>query len=218
VAALSAASRPDRPRTPREPDDDATFRVAERDPLVEDDGAARSVECGDAAEDARGHAAECRLVLDGRAERAAPVVEHDQDLAITQIVAAGYHSGRDRAESLCEALAGLGAETSTHQGNVGSPDDCRRTIEEAIDRHGRLDILVNDASVTSDRPVLKLTDDDWRRVVNVNLSGACYMSRAILPHMRERGASRIVNISSIIGEVGNVGQVNHAASKSGRSG
>ena len=130
-------------------------------------------------------------------------------------VAAGYNSGRDRAAALREELAQYGGETSTHQGALGSADDCRRTVGEVIDRHGRLDILVNNAGITSDKTVLNLTDEDWYKVLAVNLSGAFFMSQAVLPHMLERGSGRIVNISSIIGEIGNVGQVNYAASKSG---
>src|SRR4051794_22135148 len=130
-------------------------------------------------------------------------------------VAAGYNSGRDRAEALCSELNQYGVGTSTHQGNVGSAEDCRRTIQEVIDRHGRLDILVNNAGITSDKTVLKLSDEDWFKVLAVNLSGAFFMSQAILPHMIDRGSGRIINISSIIGEIGNIGQVNYAASKSG---
>ena len=130
-------------------------------------------------------------------------------------VAAGYHSGRERAEQLCTELAAYGVGTSTHQGNVGAPEDCRRTVQEVIDRHGRLDILVNNAGITSDKTVLKLTDEDWFKVIAVNLSGAFFMSQAVLPHMLERGSGRIVNISSIIGQIGNIGQVNYASSKSG---
>src|SRR4051794_10839903 len=112
-------------------------------------------------------------------------------------VAAGYNSGRDRAEALCEELSRYGVETSTHQGNVGSAEDCRRTINEVIDRHGQLDILVNNAGITSDKTVLNLTDEDWYRVLAVNLSGAFFTSQAALPHMLERGSGRIINISSI---------------------
>ena len=84
-----------------------------------------------------------------------------------------------------------------------------------IEQHGRLDILVNNAGITIDKTVLKLTDEDWYKVLAVNLSGAFFMSQAALPHMIERGSGRIVNISSIIGEMGNIGQANYAASKSG---
>jgi NAD(P)-dependent dehydrogenase (short-subunit alcohol dehydrogenase family) len=130
-------------------------------------------------------------------------------------VAAGYHSGKERADALRAELAGFGVETSAHQGNVGSADDCRRTVGEVIDRHGRLDILINNAGITSDKTVLNLSDEDWYKVIAVNLSGAFFMSQAVLPHMLERGSGRIVNISSIVGEIGNIGQVNYASSKSG---
>jgi NAD(P)-dependent dehydrogenase (short-subunit alcohol dehydrogenase family) len=130
-------------------------------------------------------------------------------------VAAGYSRDRETAERFAHELAGIGAAGSVHQGNVGSAEDCRRTIAEVIDRHGRLDILVNNAGIAIDRTVLKMTDEDWYKVLAVNLSGAFFMSQALLPHMIERGSGRIVNISSIIGEMGNIGQANYAASKSG---
>jgi NAD(P)-dependent dehydrogenase (short-subunit alcohol dehydrogenase family) len=104
---------------------------------------------------------------------------------------------------------------SVHKGDISSPDDCRRTVNEVIETQGRLDILVNNAGITADRSVLKMTDDDWRRVLDVNLSGAFYLSQAALRHMLERGSGRIINISSVIGEMGNIGQVNYAAAKSG---
>ena len=84
-----------------------------------------------------------------------------------------------------------------------------------IETHGRLDVLVNNAGITIDKTILKMTDDDWNKVLAVNLSGAFFMSQAVLPHMIERGTGRIINISSIIGETGNIGQANYAASKSG---
>jgi NAD(P)-dependent dehydrogenase (short-subunit alcohol dehydrogenase family) len=130
-------------------------------------------------------------------------------------VAAGYHSGAERAEGLRRELERIGAPASIHQGNVGSAEDCRRTVQEVIGQHGRLDILINNAGITSDKTVLNLSDEDWYKVLAVNLSGAFFMSQAALPHMLERGSGRIVNISSIIGEIGNVGQVNYASSKSG---
>jgi len=137
-------------------------------------------------------------------------------------VAAGYSKNREQAEQLLEQISQedgeAGGECTIHQGNVGSADDCRRVVEEVTARHGRLDILVNNAGITSDKPVLKMTDEDWYRVLAVNLSGAFFMSQAVLPHMVERGSGRIVNISSIIGQQGNIGQVNYAASKSGMFG
>jgi acetoacetyl-CoA reductase len=126
-------------------------------------------------------------------------------------IAAGYSRGKDAADAFCEAHPGC----SAHQGNIGSSEDCERVIREVLEAHGKLDILVNNAGITVDRTVRKMTVDDWDRVVQVNLSGAFYLSRAILQHMLDRGSGRIINISSIIGEAGNIGQANYAASKSG---
>jgi NAD(P)-dependent dehydrogenase (short-subunit alcohol dehydrogenase family) len=130
-------------------------------------------------------------------------------------VAAGYSQNEQKAHTFERELQHLGTRASVHQGNIGSADDCRRTVSEVIERHGRLDILVNNAGITIDKTVLKMTDDDWFKVLAVNLSGAFFLSKAVLPHMIERGSGRIVNISSIVGEMGNIGQANYAASKSG---
>ncbi|HTT31611.1 MAG TPA: 3-oxoacyl-ACP reductase family protein [Solirubrobacteraceae bacterium] len=130
-------------------------------------------------------------------------------------VAAGYHSGAERAAELCRRLEAYGVAASAHQGNIGSSEDCGRTVGEVIERHGRLDILINNAGITSDKTVLNLTDHDWHTVIDVNLSGAFFTSRAVLPHMLERGSGRIVNISSMVGETGNIGQVNYSSSKAG---
>jgi acetoacetyl-CoA reductase/3-oxoacyl-[acyl-carrier protein] reductase len=131
------------------------------------------------------------------------------------IVAAGYSRDAERAKALLTELEEHGVEASLHQGNVGSAEDCRRTVGEVLEEHGRLDVLVNNAGITSDKTVAKMSDEDWYKVIAVNLSGAFFMSQAALPHMIERGSGRIINISSIIGEIGNIGQANYAASKSG---
>ena len=133
-------------------------------------------------------------------------------------VAAGFSSNSSKAEELLKTLQDAAhgdARMSIHQGNVASGEDCRRTIGEVIEQHGRLDILVNNAGITIDKTVAKMADDDWNNVLAVNLSGAFFLSQAALEHMLERGTGRIVNVSSIIGEIGNVGQANYAASKSG---
>jgi acetoacetyl-CoA reductase/3-oxoacyl-[acyl-carrier protein] reductase len=130
-------------------------------------------------------------------------------------VAVGYARDRDNAEAFLSKLTREQLKGSIHQGNIGVAEDCRRTIGEVIEHHGRLDILVNNAGITMDRTVLKMTDEEWNSVIAVNLSGAFFMSQAVLPHMIERGSGRIVNISSIVGEMGNIGQANYAASKAG---
>src|SRR5215217_3759849 len=126
-------------------------------------------------------------------------------------VAVGYSHGADTAKAFAAAHEG----STIHQGNIGVAADCERVMAEVLDQHGQLDILVNNAGITIDRTVRKMSAEDWDRVIGVNLSGAFYLSRAILQHMLDRGSGRIINISSIIGEAGNIGQANYAASKSG---
>jgi NAD(P)-dependent dehydrogenase (short-subunit alcohol dehydrogenase family) len=131
-------------------------------------------------------------------------------------VAAGFSRDVERAEQFAQDFADrFSRPVSTHRGNVANPDDCRRVVNEVLEQHGRLDILINNAGITIDKTILKLTDDDWRKVLDVNLSGAFFLSQAVLGHMVERGSGRIINVSSIIGEMGNIGQANYAASKSG---
>jgi NAD(P)-dependent dehydrogenase (short-subunit alcohol dehydrogenase family) len=141
-------------------------------------------------------------------------------LAISEImiaqgarVAAGYSRNGPAADAFLEKHADRGA--SIHQGTIEDAADCERVVEEVIERHGRLDILVNNAGVTMDRTVRKMQPDEWDHVLRVNLGGAFNMCRAALPHMISRGYGRIINISSVIGERGNIGQANYAASKSG---
>jgi acetoacetyl-CoA reductase/3-oxoacyl-[acyl-carrier protein] reductase len=133
-------------------------------------------------------------------------------------IAAGYSRNEEKAQQFKHDLEELGVEASIHQGNVASSEDCKRTVNEVIEQHGRLDILVNNAGITADKSILKMADDDWFTVLAVNLSGAFFMSKASLEHMLDRGSGRIVNISSIVGQIGNIGQTNYAASKSGMFG
>jgi 3-oxoacyl-[acyl-carrier protein] reductase len=132
-------------------------------------------------------------------------------------VAAGYGRNAEHAQTFLTELSAAsdGAEVSVHQGDVASADDCQRTIREVIELHGRLDILINNAGITIDKTVAKMTEDEWNKVIGVNLSGAFFLAQAALAHMLERGSGRIVMVSSVIGETGAVGQANYAASKAG---
>jgi acetoacetyl-CoA reductase len=132
-------------------------------------------------------------------------------------VAAGYWRHHEPAEKFLSTMTAdyPGRTITVHHGNIGDADDCRRVISEVIDQHGRLDILVNNAGITIDRIVHKMTDEDWQKVIAINLSGAFFLAQAALEHMLERGTGRIINMSSAVGEIGNIGQVNYAASKSG---
>ena len=84
-----------------------------------------------------------------------------------------------------------------------------------LSQYQRIDFLINNAGINVDKTVRKMSVDDWHAVLRVNLSGGFYMIKAVLDHMIGRGSGRIINISSVIGQTGNVGQANYAASKSG---
>jgi 3-oxoacyl-[acyl-carrier protein] reductase len=121
-------------------------------------------------------------------------------------VVVGYRSGKDEAEALATAIGGRAV-----QADVSSPDDARRLVEEA----GDLDVLVNNAGLTRDGVLARMSDDDWRTVIETNLSSVFYTCRAVTRQMMKRRAGSIVNVSSIVGVHGNWGQTNYAASKAG---
>ncbi|HEU5363837.1 MAG TPA: 3-oxoacyl-[acyl-carrier-protein] reductase [Gaiellaceae bacterium] len=121
-------------------------------------------------------------------------------------VVVGYRTGKEEAEQLAAAIGGRAV-----QADVSSPDDAKRLVEEA----GDVDVLVNNAGLTRDGLLARMPDDDWRTVIETNLSSVFYTCRAVTrPMMKKRGGS-IVNISSIVGVHGNWGQTNYAASKAG---
>ena len=121
-------------------------------------------------------------------------------------VVVGYRSGKDDAEALATELGG-----SAIQADVSSADDAKRLVEEA----GDLDILVNNAGLTRDGLLARMSDDDWRTVIDTNLASVFYTCRAVTRPMMKKRAGAIVNISSVVGVHGNWGQTNYAASKAG---
>jgi 3-oxoacyl-[acyl-carrier protein] reductase len=121
-------------------------------------------------------------------------------------VVVGYRSGKDEAEALAAELGGRAV-----QADVSTAEDARRLVEEA----GDLDILVNNAGLTRDGLLARMSDDDWRTVIETNLSSVFYTCRAVCRPMMKKRAGAIVNISSIVGVHGNWGQTNYAASKAG---
>jgi 3-oxoacyl-[acyl-carrier protein] reductase len=121
-------------------------------------------------------------------------------------VVIGYRSGKDEAEALAAELGGRAV-----QADVSNAEDARRLVEEA----GDLDILVNNAGLTRDGLLARMSDDDWRTVIDTNLSSVFYTCRAVCRPMMKKRAGAIVNVSSIVGVHGNWGQTNYAASKAG---
>jgi 3-oxoacyl-[acyl-carrier protein] reductase len=121
-------------------------------------------------------------------------------------VVVGYRSGREEGEALASEIGGRAL-----QADVSQSDEAKRLVEEA----GDLDILVNNAGLTRDGVLARMSDDDWRAVIETNLSSVFYTCRAVTRGMMKRRAGSIVNVSSIVGVRGNWGQSNYAASKAG---
>ena len=130
-------------------------------------------------------------------------------------VVINYSSNADAANAVVKEIEALGAEAFASQADVSDSAQAKVLIEETINRFGKVDILVNNAGITRDRTFLKLTEEAWRKVIDVNLNSAFNTTSAALPSMVEQKYGRIINISSVIGQSGNIGQTNYAASKAG---
>ena len=99
--------------------------------------------------------------------------------------------------------------------DVTNTENCRAVVDAIVSKHGRIDVLVNNAGITKDALIHKMTDEMWDAVINVNLKGVFNMTRLVGPVMMDNGYGSIINISSVVGEFGNIGQTNYAASKAG---
>jgi 3-oxoacyl-[acyl-carrier protein] reductase len=109
----------------------------------------------------------------------------------------------------------LGRRALFVPGSVTDPEACRAAVDATIETFGRIDILVNNAGITRDTLIMRMTDDAWGRVLEVNLFGAFYMTRAVLRPMLRARRGRIVNVSSVSGQAGQEGQANYSSSKAG---
>ncbi|HWV36858.1 MAG TPA: 3-oxoacyl-ACP reductase family protein [Vulgatibacter sp.] len=126
-----------------------------------------------------------------------------------------YRRSADAAESLARDLQAHGVRALPIQADICKAADVERMVRQAEDALGPIGLAVNNAGLVRDRAIAKLTDDDWNIVLDTNLRGTFLVCRAVAPGMRERKEGRIVCISSIVGAMGNFGQVNYAASKAG---
>lgn len=99
--------------------------------------------------------------------------------------------------------------------NVTDGDECKKLHDYVIEKYGRIDILVNNAGITRDALTRKMTDEQWDLVIDVNLKGVFNLTRYVGPSMQANGGGSIINISSVVGEYGNIGQANYAATKAG---
>ena len=122
---------------------------------------------------------------------------------------------REIGEELISEFSDYGVQVIPISGDVSDSTDAKRMVEEAIEKLGSVDILVNNAGITKDKLMLKLTEEDFEQVLKVNLVGAFNMTQAVLKPMTKARQGAIVNVSSVVGLIGNVGQANYAASKAG---
>ena len=126
-----------------------------------------------------------------------------------------YVSEKTNTEELKKEFEALGAEVLFIKTNVTSYEECEKMAKDAINKFGKIDVLVNNAGVTKDSLLLRMKEEDFDTVINVNLKGNFNVTKACIPYMMKKKSGKIVNISSVVGISGNSGQANYAASKAG---
>ena len=122
---------------------------------------------------------------------------------------------KDNLKSVADSLIKNGGAASFYTCDVSSLDAFQNTIKEIAENHGSVDILVNNAGICKDKLIMRMSEDEWNKVININLNGAFNGIKAVSQIMIKQRAGRIINISSIVGLIGNPGQANYAASKAG---
>ncbi len=130
-------------------------------------------------------------------------------------VAVNYNRSQAEAEVTADTLKSQGVDAFIVKGDVSSLDEVSSMVDEVTERFGQIDILVNNAGIISDSLLVRMSDKAWEDVINTNLSGTFYCTRAVLRGMIRRRWGRIINIGSVVGIRGNIGQVNYSASKAG---
>ena len=126
-----------------------------------------------------------------------------------------YAGSAAAAEAVAEECRALGVEAFAIQGNVACEADAQNLIAQTVERFGRIDVLVNNAGITRDNLMMRMSEEDFDAVLNTNLKGAFHCMKAACRPMMKQRSGRIVNVSSIVGVRGNAGQANYAASKAG---
>jgi len=135
----------------------------------------------------------------------------DRDVAI----ALNYRSDEMQARVTLEHIVAKGADGALFQADVSQSDQAKALVDDVLKRFGRIDVLVNNAGITRDTLLLRMSDEQWLQVMETNLNGAFYCTRAATKAMMKARFGRIVNIASIAGVAGNAGQANYSAAKAG---
>jgi acetoacetyl-CoA reductase len=130
-------------------------------------------------------------------------------------VVVNYSRSKEPAEEVVNQITESGGEAIAVQADVSDAEQAQKLIDQAIEKFNRVDVLVNNAGINIDRTLKKLSVEDWDKVIQVDLNSAFYTVHAVLPHMTEQGGGKIINMSSFVGEAGNIGQANYSAAKAG---
>ncbi len=123
--------------------------------------------------------------------------------------------GREELESVADEVRVLGSQALVLPADVTDPQQVDAMVKQAVEHFGRLDVLVNNAGITRDALLIRMSDDQWRAVLEVNLTGAFLCCRAAARFLLRQRSGRIINIASVVGIMGNIGQANYSASKAG---
>jgi 3-oxoacyl-[acyl-carrier protein] reductase len=126
-----------------------------------------------------------------------------------------YRGKQQEADEVVAAIKAHGGEAIAMQGDIGVAADAQRLVEDTVKSLGRLDILVNNAGITRDQLVMRMSEADWDSVLDTNLKGAFLVTKAAQRPMLKQRYGRIINITSIIGQMGGAGQANYSAAKAG---
>jgi acetoacetyl-CoA reductase len=130
-------------------------------------------------------------------------------------VVVNYSRSKEPAEELVDQISESGGEAIAVQADISDAEQAQNLIDQAIEKFNRIDVLINNAGINIDRSLRKLGVDDWDKVIQVDLNSAFYTVHAALPHMTDQGGGKIINMSSFVGEAGNIGQANYSAAKAG---
>lgn len=131
------------------------------------------------------------------------------------VVVNDIEAGSAGAEETAAAVRGKGANSSVVLGDISKEDEVARIVDKVISEYGRVDVLVNNAGITRDQLILRMSLEDWDKVLNINLRGAFLCTKAAMRPMIKQRWGRIVNIASVVGVTGNAGQANYSAAKGG---
>jgi 3-oxoacyl-[acyl-carrier protein] reductase len=130
-------------------------------------------------------------------------------------VGVNYQTNNEAAQQVVEIISGRGGEAMPVAADVGQEPAARAAVEQVIERWGQVNILVNNAGITRDRLLVRMTLEDWDQVLDIDLRGAFLFTKYVMPHLIRQRQGRIINISSVVGVGGNPGQANYAAAKAG---